>query len=206
MPRANLTETVVLEAASTLADDQGFEAVTMSAVARVLGVRPASLYEHVRDREALLDGVRRLALGDVATRITEGVAGRSGRAALRGLADAHRAYAAEHPGSWAALQRPASPAAAGSPEAAGSPDAARVASLTLAILRGYPVPDEHLVHAARLVGATVNGFLALSGSRAFDHRPDAVGASWTAAVDALDRALSTWPREGDPDDLDHTHP
>ncbi len=191
MPRANLTESVILEAAATLADGQGFESVTMSAVARAVGVRPASLYEHVRDRDALLDGVHRLALRDLASSITEAVAGRSGRAALRGLADAHRAYAAEHPGAWAALQRPASPVTVRSPEAA------RVASLTLAVLRGYPVPDEALVHAARLIGATVNGFLALSGSQAFDNRPDAVDESWTAALDALDRALQTWPREGE---------
>ncbi len=190
MPRANLNKQTVLAAAANLADSEGFDAVTVTAVARLLGVQPASLYEHVQGRNALLDGVHRLALGELGSRISECVAGRSGGAALRDLADAHRTYATERPGAWAALQRPAAQ------ETAQSPEAARVASLMLAVIRGYPVPADAIVHAARLVGATVNGFLALSGADAFGHRSEAEEKSWTGAIDALDRALHTWPTEG----------
>jgi hypothetical protein len=72
-----------------------------------------------------------------------------------------------------------------------------VASLLLAAIRGYPVPESSLVHGARVVAATVNGFLALTRADAFDHRPESQDESWAAAIDALDRALSTWPTEGD---------
>lgn len=192
MPRAHLNNQTVLREAASLADCEGFEAVTVTAVARLLDVQPASLYEHVQGRNALLDGVHRLALGELGSRISEGVAGRSGGAALRGLADAHRTYATERPGAWAALQRPATE------ETAQSPEAARVASLMLAVIRGYPVPAEAMVHAARLVGATVNGFLALTGAGAFGHRAEAEEESWTVAIDALDRALDTWPTDGSP--------
>lgn len=191
MPRAHLTTASVIADAAVLADSDGLAAVTVSAVARRLGVKPASLYEHVAGLGPLLDGVQVLALGEVAERTAAAVAGRSGREALRGLADAHRDYAIARPGAWAALQRPASPAVAGSPEAA------RVAGLLLAVVRGYRVPDDDLVHAARLVGATVNGFLALTRAEAFAHRPDSEDASWTAAVDALDRALDSWPEGSD---------
>ncbi|MFG6504518.1 TetR/AcrR family transcriptional regulator [Microbacterium sp. P05] len=192
MPRTRLDTGRVLAAAAALADTEGFDALTVSAVARELGVQPASLYEHVRGRDALLDGVQRLALGELGSRVADAVAGRSGRTALQGLADAHRNYAAERPGAWAAMQRTASP------ETALSPEAARVATLLLAVIRGYPVPSDAVVHAARLVGATVNGFLALTRSDAFSHRADDQEASWTTALDALDRALSTWPPEGTP--------
>lgn len=190
MPRANLNKQTVLIEAASLADREGFEAVTVTAVARLLGVQPASLYEHVQGRSALLDGVHRLALGELGSRISEGVAGRSGGASLRGLADAHRTYATERPGAWAALQRPATA------ETAQSPEAARVASLMLAVIRGYPVPADAIVHAARLVGATVNGFLTLTGTGAFGHRTESEEKSWTFAIDALDRALHTWPTDG----------
>lgn len=190
MPRSNLTPQSVREAAAMLADRDGFEALTVSAVARSLGVQPASLYEHIDGREALLDGVHRLALGELEARTSAEVAGRSGRAALHGLVAAHRAYAAERPGAWSALQRIASV------DTARSPEAARLSSLMLAVIRGYPIPDSQLVHAARLVAATVNGFLALARSQAFDHRPEGQDASWAAAIDALDRALTTWPAEG----------
>ena len=76
-----------------------------------------------------------------------------------------------------------------------SPEAARVGSLTLATLRGYPVPDDQRVHAARLVGATINGYLALTLNDAFSHRAEPTDVSWRAAVDRLDRALTTWPAE-----------
>jgi AcrR family transcriptional regulator len=47
----------VLTAALTLADREGLDAVTMRAVAARLGVEAMSLYKHVRNKEALLDGL-----------------------------------------------------------------------------------------------------------------------------------------------------
>ncbi|MFG6475241.1 WHG domain-containing protein [Microbacterium sp. P06] len=192
MPRAKLSPSSVVADAAALADLEGLDAVTVSAVARRLGVQPASLYEHVRGVDALFDGVQVLALGELGALIGAGVAGRSGVDALRGLAEAHRGYALARPGAWAALQRTAGEAVATSAEAA------RVADLMLAAVRGYPVPARDLIHAVRFVGATINGFLALTRADAFGHRADSVEDSWAAAVDALDRALNTWPPESAP--------
>jgi AcrR family transcriptional regulator len=190
MPRANLDSQTVIAAAVSLADRDGFGAVSVSLVARCLGVKSASLYEHVRGRDALLDGMQRFALGELAARISDAIAGRSATDALRGLADAHLAYARERPGAWAALARHATV------DTARSVEAQRVASLLLAAIRGYPVPDEERVHAVRFVGATVRGFLSLTRVDAFAHRDDSQDESWTAAIDALDRALFTWPVKG----------
>jgi AcrR family transcriptional regulator len=190
MARANLTPLVLIAAAADLADRDGFDAVTLSALARHFGVRTASLYSHVRDRSALLDGVHELALGELADRIAIAIAGRSGRDALIALADAQRDYARQSPGRWAALQRPAAPSTVGS-EAAG-----QLVALTWAVLRGYPLPDVELVHATRLLGATVNGFLALEAAGSFGHRDPAPDVSWRRALDALDTVLRSWPSEG----------
>ncbi len=179
-----------MAAAATLADSAGFDAVTVAAVARRLGVQPASLYEHITDRDALLDGLQRVALGELGARLGDEIAGRSAKEALRGFVEAHRAYADEHPGAWQALQRNTSA------QTAQSAEKAKVGSLTIAVIRGYPVPADAVIHASRLVGATVNGLLALTRSGAFSHRPDPYEESWLAAVDALDRALTTWPTEG----------
>jgi AcrR family transcriptional regulator len=188
--RANLTSAVVVAAAADLADREGFDAVTLSALARRLGVRTASLYSHVRDRAALLAGVHELALDELADRIAVAIGGLSGRDALAALADAQRDYAHRSPGRWAALQRPAAPSTA------RSAGAVRVAALTLAMLRGYRLPEAELVHATRLLGATVNGFVTLEASGAFGHRDPAAEVSWRRALDALDTALRSWPTEG----------
>jgi AcrR family transcriptional regulator len=47
----------VLEAAVALADESGIEAVTMRSLARKLGVEAMALYNHVANKEALLDGM-----------------------------------------------------------------------------------------------------------------------------------------------------
>jgi AcrR family transcriptional regulator len=60
--RTKLTRRRVLEAALALMDSQGLEAVTMRAVARELGVEAMSLYNHVRDKEDLLDGITELVM------------------------------------------------------------------------------------------------------------------------------------------------
>jgi AcrR family transcriptional regulator len=178
--RANLTSATVIAAAADMADRDGFDALTLSALARLLGVQTASLYSHVRDRSALVEGVHQLALGELADRIAMAIGGRSGRDALVAFADAHRDYAQRFPGRWTALQRPATAATAGS-EAAG-----RLAGLNLAMLRGYPLPETELVHATRLLAATVNGFLALQANGSIAHRRPAVEDSWYWALDALD--------------------
>ena len=187
MPRQNLSRASVLRAAADLADRDGYDSVTVSALARELGVQPASLYSHVRDRAAVLEGIHELALGELADRVSAGIAGRSGKAALSGLVNAHREFAGESPGRWTALQRPATVATA------SSDPAKRVAALMFAVLRGYNLPDSELVHATRFLGATVNGFLALEDSGSFSHRDPETELSWTRALDVLDAALRSWP-------------
>ena len=191
MARANLSRTSVVAAAADLSDRDGYDAISVSALARHFGVQPASLYSHVRDRAAVLGGVHELALAELADRIAEETAGRSGRDALAGFAAAHRDYAREHPGRWTALQRPAAS------ETVASDAARRVVSLTWAVLRAYALADDELVHATRFVGAAINGFLTLERSSNFDHRPTAVELSWERTVDALDRALRSWPGADD---------
>jgi AcrR family transcriptional regulator len=185
--REPLTSARVITDAAALADEAGFEAVNLSAVARRLGVQAPSLYSHVRDRDALLDGITGLALAELSGRVGEAIAGRAGRSALEAYAAAHRHYAREFPGRWQALQRRAG-------EAVVRSDAARqVVGLTRAVLRGYPVPEDEHVHAVRVLGSTVNGFLAIERIGGFDHSAPAPEVSWVKTVAALDALLNAWP-------------
>jgi AcrR family transcriptional regulator len=58
--RQPLTRERVLHAALRLADDHGLEAVTIRRVAESLGVEGMSLYHHVANKEAILDGLAEL--------------------------------------------------------------------------------------------------------------------------------------------------
>jgi AcrR family transcriptional regulator len=55
--REPLTRERVIEAALQIMDSEGLEAVTMRRIGRELGVEAMSLYNHVRDKDEILDGI-----------------------------------------------------------------------------------------------------------------------------------------------------
>ncbi|MFC9841205.1 TetR/AcrR family transcriptional regulator C-terminal domain-containing protein [Rhodococcus sp. NPDC127530] len=57
-----LSRDAILEAAMSVIDDDGVETLSMRTVARRLGVDPKSLYNHVANKDALLDGIAELIL------------------------------------------------------------------------------------------------------------------------------------------------
>ncbi len=64
-PRPPLTTQRVLQAAVALADRQGLGALTMRRLGAELGVEAMSLYKHVANKEAILDGVVELIVGQI---------------------------------------------------------------------------------------------------------------------------------------------
>ncbi|MGH3916845.1 MAG: TetR/AcrR family transcriptional regulator [Pseudonocardiaceae bacterium] len=67
-----LTRPRIVRAALRLVDDRGLDALTMRALATELEVSPMALYNHVRDKEELLDLMLDLVLGEVNCSVTEG--------------------------------------------------------------------------------------------------------------------------------------
>ena len=63
--RVPLTRQRVLQAALALADEGGVEAVSMRRLGQALGVEAMSLYKHVTDKEAILDGIADLVMDEV---------------------------------------------------------------------------------------------------------------------------------------------
>ena len=63
--RIPLTRERVLRTAVELADERGIEALTMRNLGQELGVEAMSLYNHVANKEAILDGVIELVIGEV---------------------------------------------------------------------------------------------------------------------------------------------
>ena len=97
MARAGLSPEVLVTAAAELADEIGFENLTIGVVARRFGVREPSLYSHVRNANDLRVRVAAKALDELADRLSEALAGRSGREALLAFAAAYRDYARTTP-------------------------------------------------------------------------------------------------------------
>jgi len=187
MPRQGLTSERVAAAAAELADSVGLSRLTVAAVARRFGVADASLYGHVRSREALIEQVAVRAAAAFADGLALAVAGRSGRQALVGFADAYRAFAVAHPGQYAATQLQL-------PPEVGTRSAGhlRMIELSYAMLRGYGLDEPNLTDALRFVRSTLHGFASLETVHGFGHPRD-VNASWERVLDAVHTALSNWP-------------
>jgi len=93
-PRGSLTRDAILNAAEATARD-GFEALTIRAVAARLGAAPMALYNHFATKDALVDALLDRVLG----RFEAPAAGDDWRADLRAFARAHRRLLSGHP--WA---------------------------------------------------------------------------------------------------------
>jgi AcrR family transcriptional regulator len=186
MARVGMTPDRLTEAAADLADEVGFENVTVSALARRFGVKDASLYSHIRNANDLRVRVALLALAELADRVAEALAGRAGKQALIAFATAYRDYAKQHPGRYAAGQLRLDP------ETAITSAAGRHSEMTRAILRGYDLPEREENHAVRLLHSAFHGFVSLERTGGFDYSGD-VEASWTRLLDALDITLRNWP-------------
>lgn len=193
MARAGLTADRLTRAAADLADEIGFENVTVSALARRFGVKDASLYSHVRNLHELKTRVALLALAELADDVAAAIAGRAGKDALTAFANAYRDYAKQRPGRYAAARMPLDP-----PTAATSAGG-RHAEMARALLRGYDLSEPDQTDAVRLLGGTFHGYVSLETAGAFDHSRDqrGVDASWSRTLDALDALLGNWPARPD---------
>jgi len=94
-PRAPLTRERVLGAALKLADEGGLASLTMRRLGGALGVKAMSLYNHVANKEDILDGLIDLVFGEID--LPSG--GADWRAAMRRRAISAREALTRHP--WA---------------------------------------------------------------------------------------------------------
>ena len=110
--------------------------------------------------------------------------GRAGTDALLAIANAYRGYGLAHPGTYEALQRapelddPVSEAAA-----------RRLVDVVIAVLRGYGLEGDDVIHGVRIVRAALHGFVTLEAGGGFG-LPLSVDDTFERLVTALDRGLS----------------
>lgn len=200
MPRVGLTTDRLVEAAAELADEVGFDQVSISALARRFGVKDASLYSHVRNLRELRTRLALLVGGEMIDRIAAAVVGLAGKDALVAFAGAYREYALHHPGRYAATQIRIDQEIDRA-LTADSPALRRTAEITYGTLRAYGLDEPDLTDAVRLLRSTFHGYCTLEAGGGFG-APRDVQRSWDKAIEALHMALTHWPRETGTGDAD----
>jgi hypothetical protein len=150
--RVGLAKDDVIATAVALADKNGFDNVTLSSVARTLGIRSQSLYAHVDALAGLRRELQLRAFRLLGERIREAVAGLSRRDAIVAWATAVDRFDREHPGLAEARNR-----------AAGRDAQLRKAvreaeALPKELIRSYDIGEEDAMHYDRMVWSALYGF------------------------------------------------
>lgn len=186
MPRAGLSRERLIEAAVALTEADGFAALNLAALARGFDVKLASLYAHVRNVEDLRAEVALAALAKLAAVVDEAIAGRAGREALYAYAEAQRDFALAHPGLFEAARYPLSA------ELAQASAGARIACASRAVFRSYALGEADQVHATRLLGSFLLGFVLLERSGSFAHSAPEAAESWARGLESLHATVVGW--------------
>ena len=177
-----LSRQVVVAAATAVVEAEEASALTLSRVARELGVKPPSLYNHVTGLKSLRRDVQLQAIEDLGSRLGAAAMGRSGRAAVHAIAAEFRAYATTHPGLYEMTVR------ARPDDEEYAKASMRPVEPVMAILRGYDLAEEEAIHAARTLRAALHGFVSLESGSGFGLDVD-VDESFAWLVDNLAETL-----------------
>lgn len=164
-PRARLSREAVVEEAARLIDEEGLEALSLSALASRLGIRTPSLYNHVDGLEGLRRELALLGVRELGRRLGRAAIGKSTDEAIFAIARAYREFVKERPGLYAATLRssrlsypedPAFQAAEG-----------EVLETVLAVLASYGLRGDDALHATRGFRSMVHGFATLEVAGGF---------------------------------------
>jgi AcrR family transcriptional regulator len=186
VPRAGLTETRVIEEAERIADEVGLSSLTLAALAHRLGVRQPSLYKHIAGMDGLRRSVAIRAKHDLAGVLGSAAIGRSRDDALAAMSHAYRAWALEHPGRYASIQR--APRPGDFEDELASSNVVRVA---IDVMAGYELRGDHAVDAIRALRSALHGFVALEAEAGFGMPVD-VDRSFDRLVSGLASAFTSW--------------
>ena len=152
-----LSRDSIVNAALTFLDREGWDALTINALATQLGTKGPSLYNHVNSLEDLRRTVRMRVVGDIIGMLNTVGQGRTRDDAVTAMASAYRSYAHHHPGRYSAFTR--MPLGGDDPEFTEATRAA--AAPVISVLASYGLDGEDAFYAALEFWSAMHGFVLL---------------------------------------------
>jgi len=146
--RERVTRDRIILAALRIMDEEGLEAVTMRRVGRELGCEAMSLYNHVRDKEDILDGICQAVLAEFT--VPEST---SWEEAIRAGAREYRHLLLAHPTVLTLMSERRKPFT--------NPDSLRAYEFALGVFRSAGLPPEEAAMAFHVFGGFILGFVTM---------------------------------------------
>jgi AcrR family transcriptional regulator len=163
--QTKLSREMIINAALSFLDREGWDALTVNALAAHLGTKGPSLYNHVQSLDDLRRTVRVRVIGDIITMLSRAAEGRAGDDAVLFMAAAYRSYAHHHPGRYSAFTR--MPLAGGDdPEFTAATKGAAIP--VMSVLSSYGLDLEQAFPAALEYWSALHGFVMLEMTGVMD--------------------------------------
>lgn len=158
--RRRLNRELVIKKAAEMADEGGSPtAVSLTALAQALEIRPPSLYNHVASLEDLHYGIAMFTLRQLTTDLQQASLGLVGREAILAMADAYRNFVRSHPGIYPLTIR------APEPEKTGLVALSQeLVQMLLLVMASLGLQGNDAIHAIRGLRAILHGFTSLEAA------------------------------------------
>jgi AcrR family transcriptional regulator len=161
---AKLSRHGIVDGALAFLDREGWDSLTINALATQLGTKGPSLYNHVDSLEDLRRAVRIRVIDDIITMLNRVGEGRYRDDAVLVMAGAYRSYAHHHPGRYSAFTR--MPLGGDDPEYTAATRGA--AAPVIAVLSSYGLDGEEAFFAALEFWSALHGFVLLEMTGVMD--------------------------------------
>jgi AcrR family transcriptional regulator len=161
---SKLSREVIVNAALTFLDREGWDGLTINALAIQLGTKGPSLYNHVHSLEDLRRTVRMHVIDDILQMLSAVGQGRTRDDAVIAMASAYRSYAHHHPGRYSAFTR--MPLGGDDPEFTAASHAA--AAPVIEVLASYGLDGDDAFYASLEFWAALHGFVLLEMTGVMD--------------------------------------
>jgi AcrR family transcriptional regulator len=159
-----LSRDAIVNAALTFLDRDGWDGLTINALATQLGTKGPSLYNHVDSLDDLRRTVRMRVVGDIIGMLNTVAEGRTRDDAVVTMASAYRSYAHHHPGRYSAFTR--MPLGGDDPEYTAATRAA--AGPVIEVLSSYGIDGENAFYSALEFWSALHGFVLLEMTGVMD--------------------------------------
>lgn len=161
-PKIGLEIANIIEAAGEIADQHGVQEVTLANLAKKLGIRSPSLYNHFDGLTGLRKKLALYGMEKLYKVMADAAIGVSGTEAVLAVSQAYVNFARKHPGIYEATLLAPDPEDVDVQQAG-----AKIVDLSVRILQTYHLEGERALHAVRGLRSILHGFSALEQKGGF---------------------------------------
>ena len=155
-PKIGLDLTTILDAAGEIADQYGMQEVTLANLAKKLGIRPPSLYNHFEGLPGLRKKLAIYGIEKIYEEMADAAIGVSGTEAVLAISKAYVNFSRKHPGIYEATLFAPDP---GDKEVQQA--GAKIVDLSVRVLQVHHLEGDLALHAVRGLRSILHGFSSL---------------------------------------------